>query len=308
MLVLRTGVPGRLGVARSASSPKAAQALGCSLTPGLRISFWVTCMAQAASVHGLWTLGFLLLCGACVSVWVVFGLGFRLRPATPGWGDGVCVCLRARSARTPPFLARLGGVVVCAWAPVSAAPRYSWLGCWVLWVLVCPLRSYLPLLAGVIGVHVCARARFLAPPRHSWLRCWGVRVSARLRLYPATPGWGLRCGRVCLGLSFGCALPVLVELCGVVGVLGFRFGLRPAIPGWCWRACFACTLPFLGGVCDACALVRVLAFKLPILAWVIGCVCLFACSSCTPPILAGLCGVGVCASVQVWAFTSSILA
>ena len=35
MHVLGTGVPRCLGVARSASSPKAAQALECSLTPGL---------------------------------------------------------------------------------------------------------------------------------------------------------------------------------------------------------------------------------------------------------------------------------
>ena len=64
-------VPRCLGVARSASSPKAAQALGCSLTPGLRISFGqVTCMARAAPVLGLWTLAFLLLCGACVRVWI----------------------------------------------------------------------------------------------------------------------------------------------------------------------------------------------------------------------------------------------
>ena len=69
MHVLGTGVPRRLGVARSASSSKAAQALGCNPTTGLRISFGrVTCMARAASVPGLWTLGFLLLCGACV--WV----------------------------------------------------------------------------------------------------------------------------------------------------------------------------------------------------------------------------------------------
>ena len=69
MHVLGTGVLRRLGVARSASSPKAAQALGCSLTPGLWISFGrVSCIARAASVPGLWTTGFLLLCGACV--WV----------------------------------------------------------------------------------------------------------------------------------------------------------------------------------------------------------------------------------------------
>ena len=54
MHVLGSRVPRRLGVARSASSPKAAQALGCSLTPGLWISFGrVTCMARAASVPGL---------------------------------------------------------------------------------------------------------------------------------------------------------------------------------------------------------------------------------------------------------------
>ena len=77
MHVLRTGVPRRLGVARSASSHKAAQALGCRLTPGLRISFGrVTCMARAASVPGIWTLGFLLLCGVCAWVRVVLGFGF----------------------------------------------------------------------------------------------------------------------------------------------------------------------------------------------------------------------------------------
>ena len=66
MHVLGNGVTRCLGVAR-----KAGQALGCSLTPGLRISFCrVTCMAWAASVPGLWTHGFLLLCGACVWVWV----------------------------------------------------------------------------------------------------------------------------------------------------------------------------------------------------------------------------------------------
>ena len=77
MHVLGTGVLRRLGVARSASSPKAAQALGCSLTPGLQISFGrVSCMARAALVPRLWTLGFLLLCGVCVWVRVAVGCGF----------------------------------------------------------------------------------------------------------------------------------------------------------------------------------------------------------------------------------------
>ena len=69
MHILGIGVRRCWGVAHSASSPKAAQALGCSFTPGFRILFGrVTCMARAASLPGLWTLGFLLLCGVCVGV------------------------------------------------------------------------------------------------------------------------------------------------------------------------------------------------------------------------------------------------
>ena len=284
MHVLGTGVPRRLGVARSASSSKAVQALGCSPTPGLRILFGrVTCMARAASVPGLWTRGFLLLFRACVWVWVVFGLGFRLRPATPGWGDGVCVCLRARSAHTAPFLAGLCGVGVCAWARVSAAPRHSWLGCWVRCVLVCPLR-----------------------------------------LYPATPGWGVRRGRVCLGSVFrsaspllagvlGCAClcatsaftpPLLAGVCGVgvcawarvsaaprhswlgcaawVCVLGLGFRLRPATPGW--------------GVGVLCVLLCALRLYLATPGWGVRCgrVCLGSGLGCAPPLLAGALGVRVC--------------
>ena len=210
MHVLATGVPRRLGVARSASSPKAAQALGCSLTPGLRISFGrVTCMARAALVPGLWTLGCLLLCGACVWVWVMLGLGFRLRPA-PGMGVRVCVCLCVRSACTPQILAGSGGVGVWAWARASHAPRHSWLGYSGVCVLVCAFRLYPPLLAGVCGVGVCSWARASAAPRHSWLGCRGVcELVCALGLYPATPGWGAQCGCVCLGLGFGCAPPLL---------------------------------------------------------------------------------------------------
>ena len=209
MHVLRTGVPRCLGVARSASSPKAAQALGCSLTPGLRISVGrVTCMARAASVPGLCTLGFLLLCGACVGVWVVLGFGFRMCPATPGWVVGVCVRLCARSACTPPLLAGLCSVGVSAWARVSAAPHHSWLGCAVL--------------------------------------VWVLGLGFRLR--PATPGWGVRCGCGCLGSGFGCAPPLLAGLLGCtclcahsactppllagLCVLGLGFWLRRATPGW----------------------------------------------------------------------------
>ena len=253
MHVLGTGVPRRLGVARSASSPKAAQALGCSLTPGLRILFGqVTCMARAASVPGLWTLGFRLLCGACVWVWVVLGLGFRLRPATPGWGDGVCV----------------------ACVPAQLVPRHSWPG-FAVWVCVLGLgfrlRPATPTRA--VGMYVCVRVPAPLVPRHSWLGCaalvcvLGLRVSAApLHLWlgcvgvcvptpsvPPTPRWGVWCGCVSLGSGFGCALPLLAGLLGCVCVrvpaalvprhswlgcvvwvclVGLRFRLRPATPGW----------------------------------------------------------------------------
>ena len=296
MHVLGTGVRRRLGVARPAWSPKAAQALGWSLTPGLRILFGrVTCMARAASMPGLWTLGFLLLCGACVWVWVVLGLGLWLRPATPGWGDGVCVCLLARSACTPSFLAvvwcgcvclgsgfgcgppLLAGVFgpFCACVPAPVVPRHSWLGravgvCvlglgfrlrpatpgWGVGVCVClcaRLACTPQLLAGVRCVGVCASAGVPAAPRHSWLGCWGVCVLVcALRLYPASPGWGVPSGCVCLGSGFGCAPPLLAGVLGFacvrvraslvppnswlgyavwMCVLGLEFRLHPATPG-----------------------------------------------------------------------------
>ena len=242
MHVLGTGVPRCLGVARSASSPKAAQALGCSLTPGLRISFgWVTCMARAASVPGLWTLNFLLLRGACVWVWVVVGLGFRLRPATPGWGVGVCVRLCVRSACTLQLLARVRGVGVCGWVRVPAAPRHSWLGCWGVCVLVCLLLLSPPLLAGVCGFGVCAWARVSAAPRHSWLGCWAVCVLVcALRLHPTTPGLGELCGCVCLGSGLGSAPPLLA---GVLGCVCARVR-APLAPSHSWHGC-AVTQPLV---------------------------------------------------------------
>ena len=74
---LGTWVPRCLGVAHSASTPKAAPALDCSLSPGLGTSFGrVNCMARAASVSGLWTLAVILLCGARASVWSSSSPGF----------------------------------------------------------------------------------------------------------------------------------------------------------------------------------------------------------------------------------------
>ena len=163
MHVLGTRVPRRLGVARSASSPKAAQALGCSLTPGLWISFGrVTCMARAASVPGLWALGFLLLACVCGWVRVAVGLGFCSPLPVLAGVLGGCVwapflvlslfcrlfvvfvvglwcrpafgtCVVSRAFPLPPAVS--GSGVRCGracWARVSAVPRPAWLGCRVV--------------------------------------------------------------------------------------------------------------------------------------------------------------------------------
>ena len=308
MHVLGTGVPRCLGVARSASSPKAAQALGCSLTPGLPMLFGRdTCMARAASVPGLWTLGFLLLHGACVWVWVVVGFGFRLRPATPGWGVGVCVRLCVHSACTLPLLAGVCGVGVCGWVRFPTAPRHSWLGCRGLCLLVCPLRLHPanpgwgvqrgcvcfgsgfgcapPLLAGVLGC-VCACVRAPPAPRHSWLGCavWVCVFGLGFWLRPATPG--MRVGCVCAPVRAPLAPSHSWHRCAVwVCVFGLGFRLRPATPGWgvgvcvCWCGRSACRPPLLAGVraVGVCVWARVSAA--PRHSW-LGCwgVCVLVCA------------------------------
>ena len=158
MHVLGTRVPRRLGVARSASSPKAALALGCSLTPGLRISFGrVTCMARAASVPGLWALGFLLL--ACVCGWV-----------RVAFGGGFCLPL-------PVVAGFLGG---CVWA----------------WFVVLSLfcRLFVVFVVGLwcrpaFGTCVVSCAFPLPPPFPVSVCGVGVRAGPGSRLCPALLGW-----------------------------------------------------------------------------------------------------------------------
>ena len=145
--------------------------------------------------------------GCVVRAWVRW-LGLRLRPATPAWGVGMCVCLCARSACTPPLLA---GVVGGVCAGVCA-----------------------PLLAGVWSMGVCVWAGVSAAPRQSWLGRWGVCVLVCVSpLYRATPGWGVRCGCVRLGWVFGCAPPLLAGMLGCACLFACSPCTPPHLAGVC---------------------------------------------------------------------------
>ena len=87
------------------------------------------------------------------------------------------MCLCARFACTPPFPARLCRPGERAWAPVSAAPRHSWLGRWDVCVCLCARSACAPPLPdGACGVWV---GRRLAPVPVPWFlvgcaRCKGL--------------------------------------------------------------------------------------------------------------------------------------
>ena len=286
--------------------------LGSRLRPSTSLGCWGVpfplCALRLRATNPRWRAG----CG-CVGCALPLLAGVLL---------GVCVCLCARSACTPPLLAGVCGVGVCAWARVSAAPRHFWLGCWCVCVFVC------------------------AP-----------------RLYPASPGWVVRCGCVYFGSGFGCALlllagvlvcvcvclcahsactpPVLAWLCGVgvcawarvlaaprhsslgcwwVSVFVCPHRLYPATPDGsvrCVCVClgpgFGCAPPLLARVLGCvCVCVRALLvphqFRLGCAVWVFVLALGFRLRPATPGwgvpgcvCLAGFCGVGVCAWARVLA-------
>ena len=70
------------------------------------------------------------------AVWAcVLGFGFRLCPASPWGGVGVCVCSCARPAWSPAPRGWGCCAVVCVCARAPLVPRRSWLGCGV-WACV----------------------------------------------------------------------------------------------------------------------------------------------------------------------------
>ena len=185
-----------------------------------------------------------------------------LFPATPGWGVWcVFVCSGSGFGCAPPLLAGLlESVCVCVPAPV--VPCHSWLGC-VVWLCVLGLGFLLrPAIPGWgVGVCVCV-------------------CVCPLRLYPATPGWGGRCGCGCLCSGFGCAPPLLAGVLGCVSVCV----RAPPVPRHSWPGC----------VVWVCVLGLGFRPRPATPGWGVGvCVCLCARSACTPPLLAGVCGVGV---------------
>ena len=221
MHVLGTRVPRRLGVARSASSPKAAQALGCSLTPGLRILF------PPGHLHGT----------GCLSARAM-GTGFPtvVRRLCLGPGCGLVWVLL-----TPPVLAGvLGG---CVWARFVVLSLFCRL--FVVFVVglrfwpaygTCVVLCALRLLPAVSGSGVrCGRAcwaRVSAVPRPSWLGCRGVFFALFLSWFGFVVSVA---GCFCPGPCGPC--PPIPFLSGwAAGCFFFS---------WCVSACFG--VPFPGG-------------------------------------------------------------
>ena len=217
-------------------------------TPGWGVALCVCWCERSAAARHSWL--------GCVPWVCVFGLGFWLHPATPGWGVGLCVCWCGRSACTPPLLAGVRAVGVCVWARNLAAPRHSWLGCWVVCVLVWALRLHPatpgwgarrgcvclgsgiscapPLLAGVLGC-VCAGLRASPVPSLSPLGCaaWVCVLGLGFRLRPATPGPGVGLC-VCSCARSACNLPLLA---GVRGVCVCVWAQVSGAPHHSWLGC-----------------------------------------------------------------------
>ena len=146
-----------------------------------------------------------------------------------------------------------------------------------------------PLLAGVLGcVCVCVRAPLVF--RHSWLRCavWVSVLKLRVRLRPATPGWGVGVC-VCLCARCACTPPLLAGICAVRVFAWAQVSAarRHSVLGCSVVCVFVCALRLYpaytgwGARCGCVCLGLGFGYTPPLLAEVLGCVCLCV---HTPPV------------------------
>ena len=164
-------------------------------------------------------------------------------------------CLTARAVDTgfPTVVWRLCLGPGCGWVWVSVTPPVLagvLGGCVWLWFVVSSLFCRLGFVVFVVGL------RF-------WPAYGTCVVACAVPLHPVVSGSGVRCGRACWGLGFGCAPPLLGAVLGCVcarapvlrGLLHLLVGgavrgcvfvraprLFPALPGCsvlCGRACWA---------------------------------------------------------------------
>ena len=149
------------------------------------------------------------------AVWAcVLGFGFRLRPAAPRGGVGVCVFLCALPAWSPASPGSGCGAGGCALVWVAASPRQFLLGCWGVCVFVWLPRLYPAISGWGVRCEPACWARVSAVFRPSWLGCWGVCVLVRVpRLHPFLPGGHLSRGGVRVLSWVGFAPPLPFGVC-----------------------------------------------------------------------------------------------
>ena len=202
--------------------------------------------------------------GLCALRWLHVWTRSLTRPVSPtvrlstrnsaGAGSAVLCGRRHRPFHVEARLARVPCVWACA-CFLGRVGRTSLLG--AFWcasplpvaVLAALFVRSAPSGAGVALLVVVAAFWFVfffvvRPPCLWCSVCWGMCVFVcALRLYPATLGWGLRCGYVCLGSGFGCAP---AHLAGVLGCVCVCVRASSAgLGGPASRARFGAPHPFL---------------------------------------------------------------
>ena len=174
------------------------------------------------------------------AVWAcVLGFGFRLRPASPWGGVGVCVCSCASPAWScaPPGWGCCAGVRVCARAPL--VPRNFWLWCGVWACVLGPsLGCAPPFLAGLSGCVICVF--FLIRRVLVWLCGVGCLVSLSRALSSLSPdpvSFGLGCW-----LFFFSVVCVCILRCPLSRRAAFPGLVLPVLAGW--SPCASLGVPF----------------------------------------------------------------